>query len=253
MTRLIGKTTLVTGAAAGQGAGVAGRFANEGAAVAVMDVDEQGGEATVEGITSSGGTAIFVRGDVADEASWSNAVKEITATFGGIDVVYHNAALFSPGDGSVADIDPDTWDRVMAVNVRSVYLGCRATIPSMTERGGGSIIAVASIRAHLGTSQPQDAYAASKGAVVGLIRSLAVHLAPHGIRANVISPGTILTGMAPVADRQAAAIRLARYPLGRFGTVDDITGAAVYLASDESSWTTGAELTIDGGTSSFYV
>ena len=253
MSRLDGKVAIVTGAAAGQGAGVARAYAAEGASVAVFDLDEHGGKETVDAIVEAGGAAALIVGDVSDESAWSDAVDQVVTAFGGIDVVYHNAALFSPDDGSVVDIEPPTWDRVMAVNVRSVYLGCRAAVPSMTERGGGSIVAVASIRAHLGTSTAQDAYAASKGAVVGLIRSVAVHLAPVGIRANVISPGTILTAMAPVADEDAAAVRLARYPLGRFGTVDDVIGAAIYLASDESSWTTGVELPVDGGTSSFYV
>lgn len=253
MSRMDGKVAVVTGSAAGQGAGVARAFAAEGASVAVFDLDEHGGADTVRAINEVGGAAILVVGDVSDERAWSAAVHQVTAEFGDIDVLYHNAALFSPHDGSVVDIQPEVWDRVMAVNVRSVYLGCRAIVPSMIRSGGGSIVAVASIRAHLGTSIPQDAYAASKGAVVALVRSLAVHLAPHGIRANVISPGTILTGMAPVADEDAAAIRLARYPMGRFGTVDDVIGAAIHLASDESRWTTGVELPIDGGTSSFYV
>lgn len=253
MNRLEGKVAIVTGGGAGQGAAVARTFADEGAAVVVLDMDRRGGEATVTAILETGGRAIFVEGDVSDEATWDLVVGEATSAFDEIDVVYHNAALFSPEDGSVVDVEPALWDRVMAVNARSVYLGCRAVVPSMIRRGGGSIIAVASIRAHLGTSVPQDAYAASKGAIVALIRSLAVHLAPHGIRANVISPGTIRTVMAPVADEAAAAVRLSRYPLGRFGDVDDVTGAAVHLASDESSWTTGIELLIDGGTSAFYV
>ena len=251
--RLDGKVAVVTGGGAGQGAAVAGAFAAEGAAVAIVDIDVGAGESTAQLIRDGGGVARFIEGDVSEEKSWTRIAGEVEAELGDIAVAYHNAALFSPDDGSVVDLAPDVWDRVMAVNARSVYLGCRAVVPSMIRRGGGSIIAVASIRAHLGTSAPQDAYAASKGAVVALIRSLAVHLAPHSIRANVISPGTILTAMAPVADEAAAAIRRARYPMGRFGTVDDVTGAAVHLASDESSWTTGVEITIDGGTSSFYV
>lgn len=253
MKRLDGKVAVVTGAGAGQGAAVARAFASEGASVAVLDVDRVGGTQTVAAILGDGGAASLLCADVSEPGTWSDAVQLATSEFGGIDVVYHNAALLSPDDGSVVDVEPDTWDRVMAVNVGSVYLGCRAVVPAMIARGGGSIIAVASIRAHLGTSIPQDAYAASKGAVVALTRSMAVHLAPHGIRANVISPGTIVTGMAPIADERVAAERLARYPLGRFGSVADVTGAAVHLASDESAWTTGVELTIDGGTSSMYV
>jgi len=253
MSRMAGKVAIVTGSAVGQGAAVARAFAAEGASVAVFDLDEHGGAETVEAIEEFGGAATLAVGDVADEGSWSAVVDQVTAEFGPVDVLYHNAALFSPRDGSVVELEPEVWDRVMAVNVRSVYLGCRAVVPSMIRRGTGSVIAVASIRASLGTSIPQDAYAASKGAVVALVRSLAVHLGPHGIRANVISPGTILTDMAPVADEEAAATRRARYPIGRFGSVEDVVGAAIYLASDESRWTTGIELPVDGGTSSFYV
>jgi cyclopentanol dehydrogenase len=151
------------------------------------------------------------------------------------------------------DLSVDTWDRVFAVNARGVFLGCKHAVPLMHDSDGGSIINIASIRAWLGTSRAQDAYAATKGAVVALTRSLAVHLAPRQIRANTISPGTVLTAMAPLPDEAAVAQRLARYPLGRFGETPDVVGAAVFLASDESRWVTGADLRVDGGTSVFYV
>jgi NAD(P)-dependent dehydrogenase (short-subunit alcohol dehydrogenase family) len=151
------------------------------------------------------------------------------------------------------DIDVDVWDRVFAVNARGVFLGCKHAAPLMAAGTGGSIVNIASIRAWLGTSVAQDAYAATKGAVIALTRSLSTHLAPRQIRANTICPGTILTAMAPLLDEQAVAQRLARYPLGRFGTTTDVVGAAVFLASDESRWITGVELPVDGGTSVFYV
>lgn len=251
--RLAGKSAVVTGGAAGQGAAVAAAFASEGASVVIADLDESAGAATAAGIEQQGGRCEFRHGDIAEPALWDDVMKAATGLSGGVDVVYHNAAMFSPRDDSAADIDLDVWDAVMRVNVRAMVVGSQATVASMRERGGGSIVAVASIRAHLGTSTPQDAYAASKGAVVALCRSMAVHLAPDGIRVNVISPGTIMTPMAPIADPDSARIREARYPLGRFGTVDDVTGAAVYFASDESKWTTGTELPVDGGTSAFYV
>lgn len=251
--RLAGKTAIVTGAGAGQGAAVAASYAREGAAVVLADLDDEGGRRTASSIRDAGGSCEFLQGDIAEEETWRRLVSLAHQLGDGVDVVYHNAALFSPGDTSAAEIDLDLWDEVMRVNVRSIVVGSRATVDEMRRRGGGSIIAVASIRAHLGTTRPQDAYAASKGAVVALCRSMAVHLASDQIRVNVISPGTIMTAMAPIADEAAAAERLARYPLARFGTVDDVTGAALYLASDESRWTTGTELPVDGGTSVFYV
>lgn len=253
MSRLAGKTCVVTGGSAGQGRGVAERFAAEGARVVVLDVDDAGGHAAVAAAHAVGADARFIHTDVSSADDWKAAVDETVAAFGGIDVLYNNAAVFLPGDRSILETSASTWDRVMAVNVRGVFLGCKFCAPSMIDRGGGSIINVASIRAWYGTSSPQDAYAASKGAVVALTKSLAIELAAHAIRVNVICPGTIDTAMAPLQDPTVRAHRLARYPLGRFGTVDDVTGAAVYFASEDSAWTTGTVLPIDGGTSVFYV
>ena len=251
--RLSGAVCVVTGAAAGQGRSVALRFAHEGGSVLLLDVDGSRGEQAAAEIRRLGHSASFLRCDVSDEGDWEKARLQVEAEFGTATVLYNNAAVFLAQDGSVLDMEVATWDRVMAVNVRSVFLGCKHFAPGMIQRGGGSIVNVASIRASLGTRLPQDAYAASKGAVVALTKSLAVELAPHHVRVNVISPGTILTEMAPIQDPELAAERLKRYPLGRFGTPEDVTSAAVYLASDESAWTTGIELLIDGGTSAFYV
>ena len=251
--RLQEKTAVITGAAAGQGRHIGAVFAREGARVMLIDVDEAGGESAAAAIREEGGEALFRRCDVASEQDWEAAATATLDHFGGIDILYNNAALFHPEDGSVLDLDTATWDRVMAVNVRGVFLGCKHMAPPMVAAGAGSIINVASIRAYLGTSVPQDAYAASKGAVVAMTKSMAVHLAPQGVRVNVICPGTILTDMAPVKDEAAARRRIARYPLGRFGLSEDVAGAAVYLASEEASWTTGVSLAIDGGTSPFYV
>lgn len=253
MTRMDRLSTIVTGAAAGQGRHVAARFAREGAGVILVDLDEQEGMAASEAIIAAGGSARFVRADVSSPPDWEGIVAAATDAFGGVDVLYNNAALFSPDDGGVRDLTVDTWDRVMAVNVRSVFLGAKHVVDSMRDRGGGSIINIASIRAWYGTSAPQDAYAASKGAVVGLTKSLAVELAPERIRVNAICPGTIDTAMAPLPDDVARQERIARYPLGRFGSVDDVAGGAVHLACNESAWTTGVILPIDGGASVYYV
>ena len=253
MHRLAGAIAIVTGAGSGQGRAVAEAYAAQGAKVMVVDIDVESAEQTAKTIQGAGGTASFHRSDVSIESDWASTLGVTRQTFGGVDVLYNNAALFSPDDGPVTELSVEVWDRVQAVNVRSVFLGCKHAVPMMRERGGGSIINVASIRAHLGTLRAQDAYAASKGAVVALTRSLAIHLAVDRIRVNAISPGTILTPMAPLADEVVAAQRLARYPLGRFGETADITGAALYFASSDSLWTTGTELLVDGGTSAFYV
>lgn len=251
--RLSGAVCVVTGAASGQGRTVASRFAQEGASVLLLDVDEFRGEQAANELLRSGHPASFLRCDVSEESDWIKARSHIESQFGPATVLYNNAAVALPDDGSVLDMDVRTWDRVMAVNVRSIFLGCKHFVPGMIEQGGGSVINIASIVASLGTLTPRDAYGASKGAVVGLSKSLAVEFAPKQVRVNVISPGTIVTEMAPIQDPEITAERLKRYPLGRFGSTHDVASAAVYLASDESAWTTGVELLVDGGTSAFYV
>jgi NAD(P)-dependent dehydrogenase (short-subunit alcohol dehydrogenase family) len=251
--RLQGAVCVVTGGAAGQGRAVATRYAAEGASVLILDVDSDGGREAAAEIRDQGNSAAFLQCDVSEETDWVQVRTYLKSKFGPASVLYNNAAVFLPEDRSVLEMEVATWDRVMAVNVRSIFLACKHIVPGMIERGGGSVINIASIRASLGTTVPQDAYAASKGAVVSLSRSLAAEFAQHNIRVNVISPGTILTEMAPIKDPIVAAERLKRYPLGRFGTTGDVEGAAVYLASEESAWTTGVELLVDGGTTSFYV
>jgi NAD(P)-dependent dehydrogenase (short-subunit alcohol dehydrogenase family) len=175
--------------------------------------------------------------------------------FGRIDVLYNNAGIMPEADHSVLDTAVETWDQVMAVNVRGVYLACKHAIPRMIENGSGSIINVSSFVALLGCSVPQDAYTASKGAVLALTRSLAVQFAPKGVRSNAILPGPVETPLLMdwlVKDEQARTIRLARNPTGRFGKADEVAAMAVYLASDESAWTNGASLVIDGGISVNY-
>ena len=251
--RLEGEVCVVTGAAGGQGRAVASRFAEEGASVLLLDTDITRGAEAASQIRNRGLSADFLACDVSEEGDWLRVRSHLEQTLGPCTVLYNNAAIFLPEDRSVLDIEVSTWDRVMAVNVRGIFLGCKHLIPGMIERGGGSVVNIASIRASIGATTPQDAYSASKGAVVSLSKAMAIEFAHHAVRVNVISPGTILTEMAPVKDPVLAAERLKRYPLGRFGTTDDIASAAVYLASRESGWTTGIELMIDGGTSTFYV
>jgi NAD(P)-dependent dehydrogenase (short-subunit alcohol dehydrogenase family) len=216
----------------------------------VAELDPVAGAATVEAVRTAGGQATFVRTNVAEESDAKAMVDHALATYGRLDCLYNNAGIMPEADHSVVDTPVTTWDQVMAVNVRGVFLGCKYAIPAMIDGGGGSVINVASFVAILGCSVPQDAYTASKGAVLSLTRSLAVQFAPHGVRSNAISPGPIETPLLMdwlLKDEAAKQLRLARNPTGRFGRPEEIVDAAIYLASDESRWTNGANFVIDGG------
>jgi NAD(P)-dependent dehydrogenase (short-subunit alcohol dehydrogenase family) len=248
--RLQGKVAIITGAGSGMGRVAAGMFAGQGARVVVAEAGEAAGHETVRLVEEAGGEASFVRTDVSDEASSRAMVDHALATYGRIDILYNNAGVMPEADRSVVDTDVETWDRVMAVNVRGVFLACKYAIPAMVEQGSGSIINIASFVALVGCSVPQDAYTASKGAVLSLTRSLAVQFGPKGIRANAICPGPVETPMLMdwlVKDDAAKQVRLARNPTGRFGRPEEVANMAIYLASDESRWTNGASLVVDGG------
>jgi len=253
--RLTDKVCLITGAGSGMGAVAARMFAAEGARVVVAEVDASAGQKLADEVTAAGGQATFVRADVSAESDAKAMVDHAVATFGRLDVLYNNAGIMPEADHSVTDTAVDVWDRVMAINVRGVFLGCKYAIPRMVEQGTGSVINVASFVAILGCSVPQDAYTASKGAVLSLTRSLAVQFGPHGVRSNAICPGPVETPMLMdwlLKDEEAKRIRLARNPTGRFGKPEEIVNMAIYLASDESRWTNGASLVVDGGISVNY-
>ncbi|HET9435647.1 MAG TPA: glucose 1-dehydrogenase [Candidatus Limnocylindrales bacterium] len=248
--RLQDKVAIITGAGSGMGRVAAQLFAGQGARVVVAEFDEAAGAETIRLVEDAGGTASLVRTDVADEASARAMVDHALATYGRVDVLYNNAGVMPEADHSVVDTDVATWDRVMAVNVRGVFLGCKYAIPPMVEQGSGSIINIASFVALVGCSVPQDAYTASKGALLALTRSLAVQFGPQGVRTNAICPGPVETPLLMdwlVKDEEAKRIRLARNPTGRFGKPEEIVSMAIYLASDESRWTNGASLVVDGG------
>jgi NAD(P)-dependent dehydrogenase (short-subunit alcohol dehydrogenase family) len=250
MGRLEGKVTIITGGGSGMGRVAAELFAAEGARVVVAEHAEVAGRETVERVAAAGGEASFVRTDVSDEASAAAMVRHAVDTYGRVDVLYNNAGVMPEADHSVIDTDVATWDQVMAVNVRGVYLGCKYAIPVMLEQGAGSVINIASFVAILGCTVPQDAYTASKGAVLSLTRSLAVQFAGRGVRSNAISPGPVETPLLMdwlVKDEAAKRLRLGRNPTGRFGKPEEIVKLAIYLASDESRWTNGANFVIDGG------
>jgi NAD(P)-dependent dehydrogenase (short-subunit alcohol dehydrogenase family) len=248
--RLDDKVALITGAGSGMGRVAAEMFAAEGAKVVAAEYDAGHGTETVELITAAGGDAVFVQADVSDETDAAAMVAAAMDRYGRIDVLYNNAGVMPEADHSVTDTDVAVWDQVMAVNVRGVFLGCKYAIPRMVEQGSGSVINISSFVALVGCTIPQDAYTASKGAVLSLTRSLAVQFGPHGVRANAICPGPIETPMLMdwlVKDEAAKQLRLSRNPTGRFGQPEEIVNVAIYLASDESRWTNGAHFVIDGG------
>jgi NAD(P)-dependent dehydrogenase (short-subunit alcohol dehydrogenase family) len=248
--RLADKVTIITGAGGGMGRVAAQMFAKEGAKIVVAEFGEAAGQETVDLIRTDGGEATFVKVDVSKEADAKAMVDHAVATYGRLDCLYNNAGVMPEADHSVIDTEVDVWDQVMAVNVRGVFLGCKYAIPAMEAAGGGSIVNIASFVALLGCSVPQDAYTASKGAVLSLTRSLAVQFGPKGIRSNAICPGPVETPMLMdwlLKDAAAKQLRLARNPTGRFGKPEEIVYMAMYLASDESRWTNGASLVVDGG------
>jgi NAD(P)-dependent dehydrogenase (short-subunit alcohol dehydrogenase family) len=253
--RLKDKVCLITGAGSGMGQAAARRFAEQGAKVALFEMNEEAGRKTAESIRKQGGESAFFLCNVAVEQNVKNAIEETIRTFGKIDVLYNNAGIMPAADRSVINTEEEVWDQVYSVNVKGTMLMCKYVIPEMLKREGGSIINIASFVAFLGCTVPQDAYTASKGAVVSLTKSLAVQFRPGGVRCNAICPGPIETPLLTewlLKDEEARRIRLNRQPSGRFGRPDDIVNCAIYLASDESEWTNGAIINIDGGITSNY-
>jgi len=248
--RLDGKTALITGAGSGMGREACRIFAAEGARIAALDLDADGLAGTARIVRDAGGEIELHRADVADESQVRDAVEAAAARFGALQVLYNNAGvLWRDRDLGVLETDEAVWDRVMAVNLKGMVWVCKHGVPKLIAAGGGAIVNVGSTSALLGDTVPQDAYTASKGAVVSLTRSLAVQFAPHGIRANCIHPGFVDTPMQAVRTGDAAWVEatLPSIPLGRLATPRDVVYAALFLASDEAAYVTGAELVVDGG------
>ena len=253
MERLIGKVTLITGAASGLGRVAAEVFVREGACVVIADVID--GSAAVDAIRAAGGTASYVHCDVTDEDSMKSAVRHAVETHGSLDVMYNNAGVMLSDDDDPVSTPLETYERTMDINVKGVLLGCRAAIPVMQEQRRGSIINVASFVAHMGAATPQVAYTASKGAVLAMTREIAVIYARQGIRANALCPGPVMTPLLAkfLSDDTKRERRLVHIPMGRFGAPEEIAKGALFLASDDSSWMTGQSLIIDGGITAAYV
>src|SRR5687768_11745135 len=253
--RLRGKVCFVTGGASGMGRVAARMMCAEGARVALADVNEDAREKAANEARQGGGEAYAVACDVTSEPQVKAAIADTVKRFGRLDVLYNNAGIMMSEDQSVTDTEEWVWDKTLAVNLKGIYLCCKYGIPEMLKSGGGSIINIASFVALVGCSVPQDAYTASKGAVIALTKSLAVQFGPKKVRSNAICPGPIETPLLTewlLKDEEAKRIRLSRNPTGRFGRPEDIVNAGVYLASDESTWTNGAVLVIDGGITSNY-
>ena len=253
--RLSGKVALITGAASGIGRESALLFAREGARVAVADLDSRAGDAVAAEIAKAGGEAIAVRCDVARARDVEAAVAAVEQRFGALHVLFNNAGIFPAQDGSPVDTPEAVFDQVMAVNVKGVFFGCKYAIPAMLRSGGGSIINVASFVALVGAATPQIAYTASKGGVLAMTREIAVEFARKGIRANALCPGPVQTPMLEqlLADPTRRQRRLVHIPMGRFAQAREIAQAALFLASDESSYLTGAQFVVDGGITAAYV
>ena len=247
--RLKGKTVLITGAGGGMGRLACELFSKEGAQIVACDVTVDALHETVAMVKKDGGSIMGVPTDVSSADSVRTAVDACVKSFGRLNVLYNNAGIFPDDDTSVVETEEKVLQRVLDVNLKGVWNCCKFGIPELVQAGGGSIINVASFVSLMGCTVPQDAYTASKGAVVSLTRSLAVQYGRQGVRANAICPGPILTplleGLFPNEEERMK--RLNRIPLARFGRPPDVVYAAMYLASDESSWTTGTTFVIDGG------
>ncbi len=255
MGRLDGKVALITGGASGMGKVASQLFAREGAKVVLSDVAEEAGEAVAAAIRDGGAQAAYVHADVSRASDAEAMVRFTVDTFGGLTVLYNNAGVFPERDGSVTETPEEVWDLTIGINLKGVYLGCRYGIPAMIQSGGGSIVNVASFVALMGAATPQIAYTASKGGVLSMTREIAVEFARRGVRANSLCPGPIETPLLQglLADPDRRQRRLVHIPMGRFGQAEEIANAALFLASDESSYMTGAALVVDGGITAAYV
>jgi NAD(P)-dependent dehydrogenase (short-subunit alcohol dehydrogenase family) len=249
--RLQGRVAIVTGGVGGIGAATVRRFAEEGAKVVVADLADEAGAALADEV---GGR--YVRCDVTDAEQVSALVEQTVSAYQTIDIAFNNAGISPPDDDSILDTGIDAWRRVQEVNLTSVYLCCKAVLPVMRTNGRGSIINTASFVAVMGAATSQISYTASKGGVLAMSRELGVQFAREGIRVNALCPGPVDTPLLRelfAKDPERAARRLVHIPMGRFARAEEIANAALFLASDESSFITASTFLVDGGISGAYV
>lgn len=246
--RLAGKVAIITGAGSGMGRATALLFAREGAKVVAAGRRAGNVQQTVEEIRKAGGEAIAIRADVSKEEDVANMVKAALANYGGLDILFNNAGIFSPT--GLEDVSTEQWDECMDINAKSVFLGCKYAIPEMRKRGGGSIISTSSAAGLVGSSK-SPIYSAAKFAVVGLTKSLAIALGKDNIRVNAVCPGPTDTAMTPVVygseSDEAREKRVAALPMGRSGKPEEVAQAVLFLASDAASYITGIAMPVDGG------
>jgi 3alpha(or 20beta)-hydroxysteroid dehydrogenase len=247
--RLANKCALVTGGAQGQGAAHVETLARQGAKVISADVLDEPGTALVERLAGEGLDVVYRHLDVSSAADWQATIDGIDPAWGPVTVLVNNAGISSPA--AVEDCPPEEWERVVAVNQTGILLGMQAVIPGMRESGGGSVINISSSWAHRGgTSTGFIAYVATKAAVLGMTRNAAMNLAQHGIRVNSISPGYVKTAQVEASEKtepERVAAGLKNIPMGRMALTSEISQTVAFLASDESSYTTGVDLLVDGG------
>jgi NAD(P)-dependent dehydrogenase (short-subunit alcohol dehydrogenase family) len=253
--RLAKKIALITGAGSGIGRESALLFAKEGAKIVVVDIHKEAGEETVSRILNEGGEATFIQGDVSKAHDVKAMIEHAEKTYGKLNVLFNNAGIFHPEDGSVLETEEDIWDLVIHVNLKGVFLGCKYGIPALLRAGGGSIINTASFVALMGAAVAQIAYTASKGGVLSMTREIAIEFARRNIRVNALCPGPVETPLLSelLADPQQRQRRLVHIPVGRFANAREVAQAALFLASDESSYLNGATFTVDGGITAAYI
>ncbi len=253
--RLANKVALITGASSGIGRETSVLFANEGAKVVAVDINDAGGEETVNMIKQAGCEAVYVHADVSKAADAENMVRVAEQTYGQLNILFNNAGIMHSDDDNAITTEEAVWDLTMNINLKGVFLGCKYGIPALRRAGGGSVINTASFVALLGAATPQIAYTASKGGVLALTRELAIVHARENIRVNALCPGPLRTEMLMkfLNTEEKRQRRLVHIPMGRFGEAKEMAQAALYLASDESSYVTGTEFLVDGGITAAYV